>query len=99
MLVVSSGLGFLESLRRDQCVEVLHHLDDAIVGAWRGPAGSVYGLHFVKVVAVRPPEVPSLNLIAAEVRADYLREIREALRAERMEALLDAYSVRIERAP
>ena len=86
-------------VKNDYGPELARVVDDAIVGAWRGPAGSVYGLHFVKVVAVRPPEVPSLNLIAAEVRADYLREIREALRAERMEALLDAYSVRIERAP
>jgi hypothetical protein len=33
------------------------------------------------------------------VRADRLREIREELRTERMEALRDAYSVRVERAP
>lgn len=79
--------------------ELARVVDDAIVGAWRGPAGSVYGLHFVKIVAVRPPEMPSLDLIVAEVRADYLAEIREALRAERMEALRDAYSVQIERAP
>jgi hypothetical protein len=38
-------------------------------------------------------------VIAAEVRADRLREIREELRAERMDALREAYSVNVERGP
>ena len=46
-----------------------------------------------------PARVPPLGVIGAEVRADLLREIEEELRDERMEALLDAYTVHIERVP
>jgi hypothetical protein len=83
----------------DYGVELARVVEEGIIGTWRGPAGSVYGLHFVKVVEVKPPELPSLDLIVAEVRADYLGEVRKGLRAERMEALRDAYSIRIERMP
>jgi hypothetical protein len=86
-------------IKDDYGAELARVVEDAVVGVWRGPAGSVYGLHFVKVVAQEPAQVPALDVIAAEVRADRLREIREELRTERMEALRDAYSVRVERAP
>jgi hypothetical protein len=59
----------------------------------------VYGLHFIRVVEATPAYVPELDVIEAEVREDRLREIREELRAERMAALRDAYTVRIERLP
>lgn len=86
-------------IKDDYGAELARVVEDAVVGVWRGPTGSVYGLHFVKVVAQEPAQVPALGVIAAEVRADRLREIREELRTERMEALRDAYSVRVERAP
>ena len=79
--------------------ELAHVVEEAIVGVWRGPAGSVYGLHFVKVVEQQPAQVPALDLIFAEVRDDRLREIREELQAERMEALRDAYTIHVERSP
>ena len=72
---------------------------EAIAGTWRGPVSSVYGLHFIKVVATEPAYVPSLDVIVAEVRADRLREVRDELRKERMDALRDAYTVHIERVP
>jgi parvulin-like peptidyl-prolyl isomerase len=59
----------------------------------------VYGLHFVRVLSKRPAYVPSLDVIAAEVRADRLQEIREELREERMAALRDAYTVHLVRSP
>jgi hypothetical protein len=74
-------------------------VEQAIVGAWRGPIASVYGLHFIKVVSKEPARVPPLDTIGAEVRADLLREIREELRRERMAALRAAYRVRVERVP
>ena len=79
--------------------ELARVVRDAVEGVWRGPAGSVYGLHFIKVVGQEPARVPALDVIAGEVRADRLREIREELRTERMETLRDAYSVNIERGP
>ena len=95
----SEQLATPSRIKDDYGAELARVLEDAVEGAWRGPAGSVYGLHFVKVVDQEPAYVPALDVIAAEVRADRLREIREELRTERMEALRDAYSVRVERAP
>jgi len=95
----SEQLATPSRIKDDYGAELARVLEDAVEGAWRGPAASVYGLHFVKVVDQEPAYVPALDVIAAEVRADRLREIREELRTERMEALRDAYSIRVERAP
>ena len=86
-------------IEADYGPELARTIADAVVGVWRGPASSVYGLHFVKVIGKEPARVPPLDVIGAEVRADRLREIREELRDERMAALRDAYTVRIERMP
>jgi hypothetical protein len=73
-------------------------VDQAVIGAWRGPVRTVYGLHFVRVLEKEPSSLPPLALIEAQVRADRLAEIKEALRKERMAALRKAYVVRVERA-
>ncbi|RLB43461.1 MAG: hypothetical protein DRH30_03120 [Deltaproteobacteria bacterium] len=86
-------------VKEDFGAELARVVDGAVTGVWRGPAGSVYGLHFVRVIDQDPAYVPSLDVIAAEVRADRLREIRDELRAERMNALRGAYTVHIERVP
>jgi hypothetical protein len=46
-----------------------------------------------------PAYVPPLDVIAAEVRADRLREIRDELRKERMAALVAGYTVHVVREP
>jgi len=74
-------------------------LEEDVLGVWRGPVSSVYGLHFIKVISREPDYVPSLDLIGPEVRADLLRDIREELREERMDALRDEYTVHVERLP
>ena len=38
--------------------EVAAVVEEAVVGAWRGPASSVYGLHFIRVVSTEPRRVP-----------------------------------------
>jgi hypothetical protein len=86
-------------LKDDYGPELAGVVQEAVLGAWRGPVSSVYGLHFVKVIDTEPAYVPPLDVIGAEVRADRLREIRKELREERMAALRDAYQVTIERAP
>ena len=68
-------------------------LVDGVEGVWRGPIQSVYGLHFIRVLEREPDYVPELKIIAPEVRADLLREIREQLRQQRMAELLDEYEV------
>jgi len=79
--------------------EVAWVVEEAIAGTWRGPVSSVYGLHFIRVIGKEPAYVPPLDVIVAEVRADRLREVRDELRKERMDALRDAYTVHIERVP
>ena len=86
-------------VRRDYGPEVADVVAEAVIGVWRGPATSVYGLHFIKVMEEEPARVPPLEVIYAEVRADRLREIRAQLREERMATLRDAYIVRVEQAP
>ena len=79
--------------------ELADAVAEAVVGVWRGPASSVYGLHFIRVLEKEPARVPPLKAIGAEVRADLLGEIRAELRKERMAALRDAYTVHIETVP
>ncbi len=93
----SEQLAAPSQVKDDYGVELAAIVEEAVENVWRGPVVSVYGLHFVKVVDQEPAQVPPLDQIIAEVRADRLREIREALRDERMEALRTAYTVRVER--
>ncbi|MEM9727147.1 MAG: peptidylprolyl isomerase [Myxococcota bacterium] len=74
-------------------------IDEGLIGVWRGPASSVYGLHFVRVLEKSPPSLPPFAVIEAEVRADKLAEIQEQLSKERMAALREAYVVHLERVP
>jgi len=74
-------------------------LSEDVLSTWRGPVPSVYGAHFVRVEEKRPDTLPPLSLIEAEVRADLLSEIREAIGDERMAALRDAYVVEVQRVP
>lgn len=95
----SEQLATPSKLEANYGAELAETVADAVVGVWRGPATSVYGLHFIQVISKEPARVPPLDVIVAEVRADRLREIREELRDERMAALRNAYTVRIERVP
>jgi hypothetical protein len=80
-------------------IELAAVVAEGVVGSWRGPIPSVYGQHFVRVLEREPTSVPALAMIAPEVRADLLSEIKEELRKERMNALRDAYVVHVERIP
>ena len=84
---------------RDYGRDVADALSESLIGVWRGPIPSVYGIHFLRVLEEEPARVPPLEVIGSEVRADLLREIKKELREERMTALLDAYTVHLERAP
>jgi len=95
----SEVLATPSKVRAEYGSELADAVEEAVVGAWRGPVASVYGLHFIKVISKEPARVPTLDTIGAEVRADLLREIRQELRSERMAALRAAYRVRIERTP
>jgi len=86
-------------IKADYGPELAEIVDEGVLGVWRGPVRSVYGLHFVRVMDKEPAYVPPLDDIAAEVRADRLREIRDELRKERMAALVAGYTVHVVREP
>jgi hypothetical protein len=86
-------------VKNDYGFELALVIEEAVPGVWRGPAASVYGLHFVRVIDTDPAYVPPLDVIDLEVREDRLREIRDELRSERMDALRGAYIVHVEGAP
>lgn len=95
----SEQLATPSQIEADYGAELAQLVEEAMIGVWRGPVPSVYGLHFVRVTNKEPAYVPSLDVIAAEVRADRLREIRDELRKERMDALLAAYTVNVVKEP
>jgi hypothetical protein len=89
----------VSKIRAEYGSQLASLVEEPIVGVWRGPVSSVYGLHFIRVVERQPAYVPPLDVIGTEVRADMLGEIREALRKERMANLRDAYVVHLEEKP
>lgn len=97
--VRAEQLATVSKVRAEYGSHLASLVEEPIVGVWRGPVSSVYGLHFIRVVERQPAYVPSLEVIGTEVRADMLREIRDALRTERMAGLRDAYVVHLEREP
>jgi parvulin-like peptidyl-prolyl isomerase len=88
-----------EEVRMEYGPALADALTEGLVGVWRGPIPSVYGVHFINVREVAPSYVPPLDDIAPEVREHYLRGVREELRVRRMNELLDAYTVNVERLP
>ncbi len=84
-------------LRAEYGTAVADAVEQGVVGVWRGPIPSVYGVHFVNVREVAPSFVPPLRDITPEVREDFLRELRDELRERRMAELLDAYAVHVEK--
>lgn len=91
--------GTPSQINNDYGAALAQIVEEAVADVWRGPVSSVYGLHFVRVTGKEPGYVPSLDIIGAEVRADRLREIRDELGKERMDALRGAYTVHVERVP
>jgi hypothetical protein len=89
----------VSQLERDYGAELARTVEEAVEGVWRGPASSVFGLHFIRVVGQEAAYVPALDVIAAQVRADRMRELREELREERLDALVGAYTIHLQRLP
>jgi hypothetical protein len=62
-------------------------------GDWRGPIGSAYGLHLVRVTGAEPARQPQFQSVRNDVLALW-RELREQEeRAQYFAALLDKYEV------
>lgn len=63
------------------------------LSSWFGPIRSTYGWHLFFVRSVQPPRIPDLAEVAGQVRADLLRERRDAVRREAFEKVAQKYTV------
>ncbi len=62
-------------------------------GAWVGPLQSGYGWHLVFVESVTPQRVPDFEEIEPEVKAAWIEDRREAVRARMYKDMLARYEV------
>jgi len=65
-------------------------------GKWSGPIRSERGLHFVRVRAKHPPEIPAFEALAPTLREDWLAWKRNEIQARKIEALGRRYRIEVE---
>jgi hypothetical protein len=68
-------------------------------GDWQGPIASGFGLHLVKVTGQEAGRLPSLADIRPQVEREWMNERREAVARQKLDGLLNRYTVTIEPAP
>ena len=64
-------------------------------GAWVGPMPSAYGVHLVRVSAVKPGALPPLEQVRDAVQRDWQADQRQDQQEELYRQLLEKYSVRM----
>jgi peptidyl-prolyl cis-trans isomerase C len=69
---------------------------DAPAGTWVGPVPSTYGQHLVWISERMPGRLPSLEAVRSRVLQAIVYERRAARRAERVRALRQLYSARVD---
>lgn len=65
----------------------------APIGKWHGPISSAFGLHLVKVSAVRPPRMPSLTEVRDAVEREWRQAQRQQAEGDFYDALRQKYEV------
>lgn len=71
-------------------------LDMAEPGRWAGPYRSGYGWHLLRVTARQGTAMAKIEEVEDAVREAWLRDAREKASAERIEALVKGYRIRVE---
>lgn len=66
-------------------------------GRWVGPVQSGYGVHVVRVTRIVLPSKPQLQDVRQAVENDWREATAEKREAQSYQALLDGYTIRIER--
>lgn len=64
---------------------------------WRGPVASGYGVHLVRLRAVAAPSPGRLSEVRQQVENDWRAATIDAREAAAYQALLDGYTIRIEK--
>lgn len=70
-------------------------LSEAKTGDWTGPVQSGYGLHLVRVRAVKTPDKPKLTDVRQAVENDWRATTIRQREAAAYQALLDGYTIKI----
>jgi hypothetical protein len=68
-------------------------LDTGGIGQWIGPVRSGYGWHLLRIRERLPARAADFNLVRAEVRAEYLRDLTDAARRRQLDDLRVRYRV------
>ncbi len=66
-------------------------------GQWQGPVSSGYGTHLVRIIERMPGHKPLLNEVRQQVENDWRTDTRRKREAAAYQALLDGYTIRIDR--
>lgn len=72
-------------------------LDPRQIGVWQGPVQSGFGLHLVRLRAFTPGTAPVLAEVRQQVENDWRSDTRQRREDEAFKALLDSYTIRIEK--
>ena len=78
----------------DDFADALHNLP---IGRWIGPVASGFGMHVVRVRAATKPDRPRLSEVRQQVENDWREATIEARDARAYQALLDGYTIKIDR--
>ena len=81
----------------DRFVDEVAVLAGKPVNVWRGPVNSGFGAHLVRLRAVTSPQPPKLADVRQQVENDWRAATIEEREAEAYQALLDGYTIRIEK--
>lgn len=81
----------------DEFASELSALAGKPASVWQGPALSGYGMHLVRLRAVDAPSVPRLAQVRQQVENDWRAATVDAREKAAYQALLDAYSIRIDK--
>jgi hypothetical protein len=62
-------------------------------GSWGGPIGSSFGRRLVRLVELRPAEVPAFESVRAQVEFDWRRKAAAELREAQFRAMKERYTI------
>lgn len=98
-ILLGTDLGWLDARRLDASLGVgtAEALVDADLQRWIGPVRTTFGLHYFWIEARRPPTLPPLAAIRAEVVEAWRKDAQARALATALERLRSTYDVEVVR--
>jgi peptidyl-prolyl cis-trans isomerase C len=84
-------------LKRDFGDEFANAVGQLKAGGWQGPVASGFGFHLVRIRAVAAGKTATLSDVRQQVENDWRAATRQEREARAYQALLDGYTIRIEK--